>query len=134
MALSSASTFVSCKSAAAPAWVYSCHVSRTPIDSEHDNWLVTLSAPVVIENLLCDRLQFRIHDRKGEISTSGRLDKGQSQMIYQLDMRHEVYLSLKLPSMEEGQWSDRQMISGAASKDLAQEVLICSLLTRVSTH
>ncbi len=69
-------------------------------------------------------LSLGIHDHRGEISTSGRLEKGQNQMVYQLDMRHEVFISLKLPLMEEGQWSDRQVISTPNGKDLAPEVIV----------
>lgn len=42
-----------------------------------------------------------IHDHRGEISTSGRLEKGQNQMVYQLEMRREVYISVKLPVRDE---------------------------------
>jgi hypothetical protein len=81
--LSPGSMFLSCTSQDAASWVYACHISKITLGDGNVNWLISLMAPLQLENVLAEKVHYRLYDSAGQISTSGRLEKGQQSSIYQ---------------------------------------------------
>ena len=57
---------------------------------------LTLLPPIVIHNLLCCPMLYRVSDRQGKIAAEGVIPIGSSLPLFRLDLRKKLYLSIRL--------------------------------------
>jgi hypothetical protein len=57
---------------------------------------LTLLPPLVIHNLLCSPMLYRVSDRQGRIAAEGVIPIGTCLPLFRLDLRKKLYLSIRL--------------------------------------
>jgi len=87
-----------------------------------DYHVITLTTPLIVENLLPVKMEYKVCDKKtGGALHMGELEKGAQAPVYYYETQQELVLTIRIPGFD---WSEKEPILCNKSKDLADTIAV----------
>lgn len=87
-----------------------------------DYHVITLTTPLILENLLPTTMEYKVCDKKsGALLHLGDLAKGAQTPVHYYEAQQELALTIRIPGFD---WSEKEPIVCNKSKDLSDNIIV----------